>query len=359
MFSRRARWGLAVAFWSFVTLLYGLQIWWLARQPGESIQLWRALVWQTTFYLSWIPFTVAIWDLTRRWDPSALGWKGLLARHGAAMLAVSVVQTLVVVLIGSALAGMPGERPLQMFVGQLRGRIYFNVIIYAGIAAAGYALTLYAHRRERDAHAATLAAQLASARLDALRAQLHPHFLFNSLHAISSLVRDGRNADAVRLISGMSDLLRRVLETDTRELQLAEELDLVRKYVEIQQVRFGDRLQVQIDSDEPASATMVPALLVQPLVENAVRHGVSPRIEGGRIHIRARVNQSHLVVEVEDDGPGVPEGWSIPAARGHGTGLANLRERLQALYGQAADLAVGRAASGGVLVTARIPRRTA
>jgi len=357
MFSRRAQWGLAIAFWGFITLLYGLQIWWLARQPGESIQLWRALVWQTTFYLTWIPLTVAIWELSRRWDPAALGWRRLLARHAAAVLVVSLVQSVVIVLIGSSLAGMPGEGPLQMVVGQLRGRIYFHIIIYAGIAAAGYALTLYESRREREALAATLTAQLASARLDALRAQLHPHFLFNSLHAISSLVRDGRNADAVRLISGMSDLLRRVLETDTRELRLADELDLVRKYVEIQQVRFGDRLRVDVDSAGPAADMMVPALLVQPLVENAVRHGVSSRIEGGRISIRVRVNDAHLIVEVEDDGPGLPEGWSIHA--GQGTGLMNLRERLRALYGQAGDLVVGRASSGGVLVTARIPRRTA
>jgi signal transduction histidine kinase len=355
MFSRRTRWGLATAFWSFITGLLALQLWWLARQPGESIQIGRALVWQGTFHLSWIPLTVAIWELCGRWDPAALGWRRLLVRHALALVATGALQSLLVVLVASALDPAPRPESLGAAVaGQLRGRFYFQIIIYAGIATAGYSMQLYLQRRDRETQAATLAAQLASARLDALHAQLHPHFLFNSLHAISALVRDGRNADAVGMISDLSDLLRRVLDTEARERPLGDELDLVRKYAQIQHVRFGDRLRVDIEAPAEVLAAPVPALLVQPLVENAIRHGMSPRVDGTRVVVRARVNGAVLTVEVEDDGPGLPPGWSIET--GSGTGLRNLRARLRALYGGAGDLIVSGLSPGGVRVTARLPR---
>ena len=355
MTSRRGQWALAGVFWGFITLLYALQVWSLARQSSEAFQLRRILVWQSAFYLGWIPASVFVWTLVARWDPARLGWRDWLARHTVALVGVALVHTVIVVAVGCAFAPSPNERFGQAFIGQLRGRSYFQIIIYAGVAAAGYSMLLYRERRDRDRDAARLTAQLTAARLDRLRAQLHPHFLFNSLHAISSLVREGRNDDAVRLISGMSDLLRSVLDTEARELALRDEIDLVRRYVEIQQVRFSDRLCVQIDTESATLDLRVPALLIQPLVENAVRHGMTPRVAKTRVVVRSRRAGERLRVDVEDDGAGLPRGWSLEP--GAGTGLKNLRDRLQAMYGAAATLSVGTGDAGGVLVTVQLPAR--
>jgi sensor histidine kinase YesM len=328
-------------------------VWSIARQSNEAIQLRRVLVWQSAFYLAWIPATVLVWALVERWDPARLHWQRWLAGHAAALVAVSLLQSVVVVAVGFLLGPSATEGFGQALIGQLRGRSYFQVIIYAGVAAAGYSMMLYRQRRERDADAARLSAQLASARLEALRGQLHPHFLFNSLHAISSLVRDRRNDDAVRLISGMSDLLRSVLETDTRDVPLRDEIDLVRRYVEIQQVRFSDRLYVSIDLDPATLDLRVPTLSIQPLVENAVRHGMTPRVARTHIRVRSALADARLRLDVEDDGAGLPPNWAIDTATG--TGLRNLRDRLHAVYGPAAIVAVGPSASGGTLATLHLP----
>jgi two-component system, LytTR family, sensor kinase len=167
--------------------------------------------------------------------------------------------------------------------------------------------------------------------LQALRYQLNPHFLFNTLNAISTLVVDKRNAEAGKMISRLSDFLRLTLDRpDVEEVPLSDEIEFARRYLEIEQVRFGDRLSVNIDVDDDAWTARVPALVLQPLVENAIRHAVAPREAGGRIEIGARVAGRAVQVWVADDGPGLN-------ANGNGTGigLANTRERLQQLYGSA------------------------
>ncbi|MEZ5318061.1 MAG: histidine kinase [Vicinamibacterales bacterium] len=356
MTKRRIQWLTASAFWTLITVLYDVQIWLLASQPGEQIRLRAAIAWQSVFYLAWIPFTVLLWRLTPRWDPGRIGWTRFLGLHLAGALVVSILHAILVALVAPLLAGpQPGapEALWDMLVGQLRGRIYLQVIVYAGIVALGQATALHARWRDRDAQAAALEAQLTAARLDALRAQLQPHFLFNSLHAVASLVRDGRNADAVRLISGLSDLLRRVLDTGDADVALSEELELVRRYVDIQQVRFGDRLAVTIDVEPGLDERLVPALVVQPLVENALRHGIAPRPGPGRIGLRVFRGAGGLVIEVEDDGVGLPEGWRV--GDGAGTGLRNLIARLEARHGGSARLAAGPGASGGTIVRVVLP----
>jgi two-component system LytT family sensor kinase len=185
--------------------------------------------------------------------------------------------------------------------------------------------------RDRELAAERLQRQLAEARLDSLRAQLNPHFLFNALHSVSSLMYD-EPAAADRMIRKLGDLLRASLDRGRRpKITLGEELDFVRDYLAIEQLRFGDRLQVRIDAQGEVLDALVPAFTLQPLVENAVHHAIAPR-KGGRVEISARLDQGSVRLSVVDDGQGMPE------RHAEGMGLANLRARLDELYAGAAAL---------------------
>ena len=205
--------------------------------------------------------------------------------------------------------------------------------VYHAFALLAWSVFYFAIKHyERSVRAESLAHQ---ARLQALRYQLNPHFLFNTLNAISTLVTDRRNADATKMIARLSDFLRLTLDApDAEEVTLADEIEYARRYLEIEQVRFGNRLVVSFDVDERAWSARVPALLLQPLVENAIRHAVAPRPEGGHVTIGARVAGREVWLWVADDGPGINEGGN-GVASGNGIGLANTRERLHELYGPA------------------------
>ena len=345
--------GIAVAsFWAFVALLYSGNLWWLSTRPGERINLRAALIWQAGYYLTWIPYTLIVWRVSREWLPETLGWGRFLLRHAALFAAVVVAHTLTVILIGRTLTSEQ-EPWLTMFAVQLRGRLHMQTLVYVAVAGMGHALGLYERYRERQMAAARLEADLASARLDALRAQLQPHFLFNSLHGIASLARGGDNAGVVRLIAGFSDLLRNVLDTRIRRQPLAEEVRLVRQYLDIQQVRFGDRLASAVHLSDDAASARVPPLIVQPLVENALRHGVGPRIVPGHIVVRARRDGAWTIIDVEDDGVGLPSGWTPGSS--DGTGLRNLASRLEAEFGDRASVSLAPRDGGGTRATVRLP----
>ncbi len=352
---RRRAWTLraaVAAFWIVLALVYAGQIWWLNNSRGERIDMRAALAWQGTYYLVWIPFTLAIWRITRNWLPDVMGWTRWVLSHLALALVIGIVQSLVVVAIALPLA--PESEPLSMvIIGQFRGRLHLQILVYAAIAGMGQALALYDRYRERQVAAARLEAELSAARLDALRAQLQPHFLFNSLHSIASLARSGDTAGVVRLIAGFSDLLRHVLDTTAAHQSLAEEMHLVEEYLDIQRVRFGDRLTVTVDLAKDAAGALVPPLIVQPLVENALRHGLSARVEPGHVSVRARVGDGWTTVDVEDNGAGVPAGWSLAASPG--TGLRNLASRLAAEFGDRQSVTLEPRTGGGARATVRVP----
>jgi LytS/YehU family sensor histidine kinase len=354
--STRAKWVAATSFWVFIAALSGLQIWLLSQQPGEQIALGRALVWQSTFYLAWIPFTVPLWQwVATRPHEVASRWS-LIGVHLAVSVLVAIVHSSLAVVVASFLAPASNEPFAQMLVGQVRGRIYMQIVIYVGIVAMGHAWAWQARWREQSEAAARLQAQLADARLASLRAQLDPHFLFNSLHAVSSLVRESRNPEAVRLIADMSELLRRVLDTDRVWHPLADELALVRTYLDVQKVRFEDRLTTTIDADQDAEGVLVPVLLLQPLVENAVRHGFADKVGTGHLQILVRRRAGELTVQVVDDGVG-KRSVSGAESISSGTGLSNLRARLATLYGDRARMEVSAPTGGGFVVTIHVPER--
>jgi LytS/YehU family sensor histidine kinase len=195
--------------------------------------------------------------------------------------------------------------------------------------------------------------ELAGARLGALQAQLRPHFMFNALNSVAMLVRGGRGPEAVEMIARVSDLLRNSLDEDERaEVALEEEVALARRYLAIEEVRFADRLRVRVELTEEAKAARVPRLILQPVVENAVRHGIGQKAAAGRVEINASTTGKELIVVVRDDGPG-PNGNS----RGHGVGLKNTRERLRTAYGEAARFTLEHGAEGGAVATMVIPLR--
>lgn len=345
-------WAFVVLFWLLLSMIYASQVMLMTPRPAERV-IRTQLTWQSIYYLAWAPFTLLIWRLTRGWAIESLGWRRFLAQHVALGLVVAVAHSLAV--IGIALALLPAvTEPVSMIVsGYIRGRLHMQLLIYAAIVATGQAFGFYNQYREGQLAAARLEAQLAAARLDSLRTQLQPHFLFNSLHGIASLARAGDTAGVVRLISGFSDLLRHLLDSQASHHSLRQELELVDRYLDIQRVRFGDRLRATIDAPADAAAARVPMLIVQPLVENSLRHGFASRIEPGRVAVRGRRDGAALVIEVEDDGVGLPAGWRQD--NGAGTGLRNVASRLRGEYGDAQELRVEPAAAGGVRVIVRLP----
>jgi LytS/YehU family sensor histidine kinase len=258
-------------------------------------------------------------------------------------------------LAGRAIPALPEvSLSLPFFVGRLHG----NLLTYLAIVAGWNLVETYRRARERDLRASQLEARLAEARLNALKMQLHPHFLFNALHSISTLMH--RDVDAAdRMLARLSDLLRLTLENaGTQEVRLKEEIDFLEQYLEIERTRFGDRLTVDLDVDPETLDAWIPNLMLQPLVENAIRHGVAPRAEAGWIGIRTALQDGELRVTIEDDGPGLrAEGGPGRARAESGVGLANCRARLGQLYGDRGRLELRQAPAGGLLVSLRIPYR--
>jgi signal transduction histidine kinase len=225
-----------------------------------------------------------------------------------------------------------------------------QLMVYCAVLAAGFAREYFLREQQRRREAAQLEAQLALARLDALRMQLNPHFLFNTLHAVSALVE--RDPAGVRkMIARFSELLRHTLDSHAAdEVPLRDELAFLQRYLDIMAVRFQGRLRVSTSVDDAASNARVPNFILQPLVENALEHGVS-RTGDAEIAIRAHRDDRQLVITIHDRGPGFDESAES------GVGLANTRARLAALYGDAASVAMRTAPEGGAAAELRLPWR--
>lgn len=344
----------AAAFWAAVTALYTGNLFWQNVQLGPRGAPLKAVLWSGSLFFYWAPLTVIIWRVTRRWTPAALGWPRFLGQHLLLALGAALVHNAFMTLGNVAMFAPPNEGFWVLFPAAMRGRASIELIMYTGVVGSGQALWIYERWRDRDAQAARLEAQLSAAKLSALEAQVQPHFLFNSLHTIASLARDGRNADVVRLIADLSELLRAVTDQHQSTRPLADEAALAQRYLDIQQVRFGDRLRVSVDIAAAAQRIPVPTLTLQPLVDNAIRHGISHVVRGGAIAIRATTDATSLIVTVEDDGVGAPDGWSLAAS--DGTGLKNLRSRLALLYGDRAELDASTRPGGGFRVAVRVPK---
>ena len=299
--------------------------------------------------------TPAVFAIARRWPIARphLARRALL--HGAISLLFCAAWAGTGTLLKNALLGVPPEGWLLPFVSWTFITLPFGVSVYLAVVGIEHAIRYFVEARDREIQMARLSEQLAGARFAALQAQLNPHFLFNTLNTIAVLVRDGDRAGASRMVEQLSDVLRRTLgRRRANEVALAEELELVRQYLAIEQTRFPDRLSVAIDVDPAVDTAAVPSFAVQHLVENAIRHGIARSPSGGRVDVSARRDGAALVVTVSDDGPGFDVAV-VPERHG----LANTRERLRALYGPAGTLTLARGGSGGVVATLRVPSHEA
>jgi two-component system LytT family sensor kinase len=242
---------------------------------------------------------------------------------------------------------------LRLWFGKLYSGLLSYVVLYAGILMLNYVLDSRARLAFRDAEAARLNEQLVKAQLDALRQQIEPHFLFNTLNSVAGLVREGRNDSAISMIAELSDLLRRMLDDSARQqVPLQEEMAFAQKYLDIQKMRFADRLQLSVDIPDELYPAQVPSLILQPMVENAIKHGIAKKAQGGTIRIAASRSNGMLTLSVCNDGPSLPAEWETNLP---GIGVSNVRTRLKTLYGDAFVLNMRNQTAGGVEVSVSLP----
>ena len=344
--------------WSSVAFVYfGMNAF------GRTYPFGRAVLAGLTDWYFWAAVTPLVFWLGQRVRLERSPWVGAVGVHLAAGAAVALVEILVVTLVGRA-AGMASTNGTfrDAFVRLTLQYFHFNFIIYWVIVAAAHAARYYASFRSRELEAARLRAELTQAQLTALQAQLQPHFLFNTLHTIASLVREGRAGAATDTLAALGELLRRTLgDGDRHESPLADEIGFVQGYLEIERTRFSDRLAVSYDITADAMQAMIPRMALQPLAENAIRHGIARDPDARRVAVRARRAGERLRLEVENDGPP----WDGEAhsssgnGPGNGVGLANVRARLARLYGAAWRLELSPGDAGGTLALLEIPWRSA
>jgi LytS/YehU family sensor histidine kinase len=250
----------------------------------------------------------------------------------------------------------PARSFRSMFFTMVYMQFHTGLIIYGATVAIDRIIDSVRRLAHREAEAARLTGELSKAQLDALRRQLEPHFLFNTLNGISGLVRENRNDAAVAMIAGLSDLLRRVLEDSDKQLvPLAEEVSFLESYVDLQSMRFGDRLRVALSIPLELYGALVPPLVLQPLVENAIVHGIGKLEEGGEIRVTARESEGMLSLYLYNDGPAL----ALPREDRTGVGLSNTRGRLVTLYGTDSSVVLRRGAQSGVETIIKVPYRTA
>jgi two-component system LytT family sensor kinase len=326
---------------------------------GGDLTTFHALAMGMPYWYLWALLAPLVIWFARRvpLEGSRLGWR-LAAHVGVAILIAFLHGTLEIGF--RTLVVFRDPVSVMRFTQSSLTQTFFSrgtdLLAYGAILGIYYGFTLYRRLREREIAASRLAAQLAQARLEALRSQLKPHFFFNAMNTIAMLVRTQENTLAIRTLTGMSDLLRHVLQEDPPALvPLREELEFITQYLEIERIRFHDRLRPQICADELALEAMVPNLLLQPLVENAVRHGVSRRAGAGRVEVAAVAHDGRLLLTISDDGPGFST--DINRSAGEGVGLRNTQARLRELYGDDCRIEFRDGADGGAVVLLELPLR--
>jgi signal transduction histidine kinase len=346
------RWLTYAGLWLLLTSVFASQLF-----IAGYVKPWsRAFAAEAVYWLSWWVMAPAVFWWCRSLRPR--GWP----LRAPALLLGAVVTVFAQPLISDLIAAV--QSWLQLCVGDCETRAAFmssewlarvarnagvNLPVYAGVVLAWYAATYYREARDRQMRAVELESMLHQAQLEALRSQLNPHFLFNALHSMAELVHTDPNL-AEQLLVRLGELLRQVLQSSNRpEVTLSEELDFIRGYVDIEQMRLGERLRVNWDIAPNALQARVPSLVLQPLVENAIQHGIAAAAGPGTLSIAARLEGDSLLVEVRDNGPGLVRATEPP----QGIGLANTRARLQRLYGERQSFELH--AGEGLTVRLRIP----
>jgi signal transduction histidine kinase len=356
--TRPISWRWIVAIWSTAAVFDACQTVLIMHAEG------RHRPWLPLFgieLVSWLPWALAtplVIHLARRY-PIVRGFSlRTVGVHLAASALISAAYETWYTLLQMAFNPW-GDREWPTFVSTWTDSLVFQIftflIAYALIVAITFVVDARENMTRQLAEAARLNEELSKAQLAALRRQIEPHFMYNALNSIAGLVRDQRNDAAVSMIVGLSEFLRRSAEDSHRsQVALQEEVEYLQRYLDIQKVRFGERLRVNVDIPVELLGALVPNLLLQPLVENAIKHGISKRIAGGMVRILGARHGGQLRLSIYNDGPSTPlEGEATQT----GVGLRNLRTRLQILHGEECTLQLRRADPGGVEVVVTLPFR--
>ena len=356
--SARKQWRIILVGWAVYASYMAVSAYIVSARLGKPITWWEALTGDLSYAAVWVVMTPLVLWLARLWRFE----KGRLVRTAILHLTASIVLALIHkgihgILFGFYRSAVEGEAiSWELQYRHILAYFDYGVQVYWLIIILSYAYDYYTRYRENEIRTSQLEAELAQAQLQALKRQLQPHFLFNTLHTISGLVRNNEKRRAVDMIAGLSDLLRTSLDTaDQHEVPLRRELEILERYLEIEQVRFSDRIATRVQVGEGAADAAVPNLILQPIVENAIRHGLAGKEEGGTITIRAARKDGTLEINIEDDGVGLAQMTS--EVRMERVGLANARERLRHLYGERGSLSVSSLEGGGTRVSLSIPWR--
>jgi len=358
VFSKRSwlKWILIGAGWTLFAVFFASELMVSRAYAGRPLFFGRALgVWLICAFL-WLAATPLVLRLARRFPLDRQRWISSVLVHLGAGALISFLLLAFYVLITLWLGLGNGRATfLEAFRGQLVAGFHSEVLTYWMVIGLSHGIDYYRKYRERELRALQLETRLAHAQLDALKMQLHPHFLFNTLNSISVLMTEDVVA-ARRMLTRMSELLRASLENVGRhEVSLREELDFLKNYLEIEQTRFHDRLAVRMDFEPGVLDARVPNLILQPLVENAIRHGVAPRAQPGLIEISAARQNGMVLLKVRDNGPGLQS--NAPENLNKGIGISNTQARLQQLYGAGHRFEMKDANGGGLEVAIEIPFR--
>jgi len=352
---RRLYWLGILGGWLMLTLFTTAQYYFLGRQRGDEASFLTNLMLMAAIWIFWAAAAPLVFWLARS-IPLQRGKLTWALTHLFIAIVFGLLHLLFwsgTVMIFERLQNGVTTRFSILFLNLSQYLLYVEVILYWGILGAAVAILALRQSRERELKTQALESQLQQAQLLALKQQLHPHFLFNSLNTVSMLVRNGESHQAVQMIAGLGELLRWSLNEQTdHEVRLAIELETARRYLAIEQFRFPDRLRVEFNVPDELMDASVPNLILQPLVENAVRHGIARLSSASLIRIRAERKAATLEILVEDDGKGFAAGWQA------GLGLENTRERLARVYGTEAELIIGQSETRGASVRLRLPFRT-
>ena len=348
--SRGLRAGLIFAAWTLVGmfgLLEELLRGYVTHKDDTHAAALFQCVWQ------WALFTPLIFRLSERVPIERRGWLKAVSLHVCFML----VFTLVDVTVDFTLSPWVDPSIKSSIPARYAEELFFDFICYFAVVSVGHALRLNRLSHQRMLEASRLQGELLRARLTALEMRLRPHFLYNTLHSIAALVRVQRGPEAISMIAGLGDLLRDVLESDGAvEVPLRRELALAQRYLAIEQIRFGDRLRVVVNVEPEVMDSLVPTLLLQPIVENAVRHGIEADPNAGLIEIDARRVGGDLELRVRDDGRGSGvNGNGYPTHVG--IGLGTTRERLREMFGERCSVSLASGERGDITTTVRLPFR--
>ncbi|MFT4606320.1 MAG: two-component system LytT family sensor kinase [Rhodothermales bacterium] len=346
------RWTFIFALWT-VPGLAALSFYYLNQVVTGQAVVWSfALASTLPNWYFWALLTPAVMAAAHRYPLEQDNWlRNVLLVHVPAMVLMILLHSLANLLLFRGV-GLHDTLNVGLYKVHITSRIHANVLAYWTVLGVYQAITGFRKLRSRDAEAAAMEIELAQAHLRALKMQLNPHFLFNTLNSITALIRKSENPKAVKMTVKLSAFLRLALENrGMYEVGLREEVDFARKYLDIEQVRFGDNLKVDVNLEPGTEDLYVPNMILQPIVENAIHHGVAQRGEPGLISVTSCLDGDRLILSVRDNGPGPGNS----KGKGTGVGISTTRKRLERLYGDAYEMELRSAADGGAEVIVVLP----